>query len=289
MTLPPPTHWTHRGLGLAYRAWGPEDGPAVLLLHGFLDTGAALGPVAEKLAGPYRVVVPDHRGHGESDHIASGGYYHFPDYVLDLDGLLTHLGLERVAIAGHSMGASIASYFGGAFPDRLWALALLDGIGPPGDTEPGEAPILVNRWIGDVRRRDSHEPRGHESLEAAARAIGRLAPTATEERLIALADAATKPGADGRRYWRFDPVHRTRAPTGFDAARFRAFLKRIQCPTLAVWAEKSLMHASDENERLEALGDVEQQTLAGVGHNMHHEKPEALATLLRTFLDRCLP
>ena len=270
-----------------YRSWGPADGPAVLLLHGFLDTGAALGPVAEALATPYRVIVPDHRGHGESDHIGAGGYYHFPDYVLDLDGLLEHLALEQVALVGHSMGASIASYFGGAFPDRLWALALLDGIGPPGDTDPGESPILVNRWVGDVRRRDTYSPRGHESLKAAARAIGRLAPTATDERLHALAEAATVVGPDGRHHWRFDQVHRTRAPTGFDAARFRAFLMRIQCPTLAVWAEKSLMHASDEQERLEALGDVEQHTIPGVGHNMHHEKPEALADLLRAFLDRC--
>ena len=103
----------------------------LLLLHGFLDHGRSFGRVARALAQRYRVVAPDHRGHGLSGHVGAGGYYHFPDYVRDLHALYEPLEIERAAICGHSMGASIAVYFAGAFPERVAALALLDGVGPP--------------------------------------------------------------------------------------------------------------------------------------------------------------
>ena len=147
MELPEVIHWEHRGLRLAYRVWGAERSPTVVLLHGFLDTGASFAPVAQELSKRWRVVVPDHRGHGHSGHVGLGGYYHFPDYMMDLDGLIRQLGIEQVGLVGHSMGASVACYFTGAFPERVWALGLLDGIGPPGSLLHGGAPERVARWI----------------------------------------------------------------------------------------------------------------------------------------------
>ncbi|MGB0592165.1 MAG: alpha/beta fold hydrolase [Myxococcota bacterium] len=281
--------WDTRGLTLRGRVAGRPDGPPVIMLHGFLDTSASFASMMEMLGDQWRIWTPDHRGHGRSDAIGAGGYYHFPDYLLDLDGLYRHLDLEKAVLVGHSMGASIACYFAGAFPERVSGLVLLDGIGPPNSIVADKIPDSTRRWIADVRRRDAHTSKGAESLEAVARSIGRLSSRATPERLLELAKAATTKDASGRYQWRFDPLHRTHAPIAFDPVRFRAYLERITCPVLALWAETSPMHAPDEEARIAALGDVTVQTLPGTGHNMHHERPGDVAAAIRVFLSARTP
>ncbi len=279
-------HWETLGLKLAYRAWGRPGDPTLLLLHGLLDTGSAHGRLARHLAaeGLY-VVAPDQRGHGESDHVGPGGYYHFADYVLDLDGLYRHLGVETAIMAGHSMGAAVAAYFAGAYPERVRGLILLDAIGPPGGTDPAGAPARWRRWIDDVRRRENHVEKGAPSLDAVAARIGRLSTRAPAEVLGELARAAAQQRPeDGRWVWRFDRLHRTQAPYGFDDQRFRAFLERITCPTLMLWAQQTGLRAAAAEARLEELSDVEVRTIPDTGHNLHHERPEAVAHAILDFL-----
>ena len=239
----------------------------------------------EALKDRWRLWTPDHRGHGTSDAIGKGGYYHFPDYLLDLDGLYTFLEIDEAVLVGHSMGASIACYFAGTFPERVKALVLMDGVGPPNTVQTDKVPETTRRWIHDVRRQEQALPKGAANLEAVARSIGRLSSKAAPEHLLTLAEAATYRDEGGRYQWRFDPLHRTQAPIPFDPIRFRAFLKRITCPVLALWAETSPMHAPDEDERVAALGDVTTETIPGTGHNMHHERPDAVAEAIRSFLE----
>lgn len=282
--------WNSLGLPLAYHIWEPAvlvppERPTVVLLHGYLDHARSFDPVAAAVAARYRVVAPDLRGHGESGHIGPGGYYHFPDYLLDLHRLIEHLKLESAIIAGHSMGASIACYFAGAYPDRTRALALLDGIGPA--AVPAErSPALLRRWVNDVRL---SEARGAtletmESLDEVARRIGRMSPGASPERLLAMAETATLKTEGGWR-WRFDPLHRTTAPMAFDVVRFRVFLQAIRCPALIVWGERSPMRPPDAEERMALLGNLTRLVLPEAAHNLHHERPAELARALLGFFD----
>lgn len=256
----------------------------MICLHGFLDTGAAFDPLAGALADRWRVVVPSHRGHGESGHVGAGGYYHFPDYLLDVDGLYRALDIDKAIVVGHSMGASVACYFAGTFPDRVEGLVLLDGIGPPTVAQHELAPKRMRRWIDDVRRREGVTAPGAASLEDVARRIGRLSTGATPQRLLELAREAAWEDDEGRWHWRFDPLHRTQAPVAFDHLRFRFFLAAITCPVLALWAEKTPMHSPDEAAREAALGDVTVETIPGTGHNLHHERPDEVAQAMRRFL-----
>ena len=285
--------WTNLGLELAYHVWGPPpdvpDAPTLVLLHGFLDHGRSFAPIADALARRFRVIAPDHRGHGDSGWIGAGGYYHFPDYVLDLARLFEHLGLERAHVAGHSMGASIACYFAGAFGERVQSLALLDGIGPT-HVPPERGPALMRRWINDVRlaeartrARDEGDPNDMGSLDEVARRLARTSPGASHDRLLALAGTASARNDDGSYRWRFDPLHRTTGPMPFDGARFRAFLQAIRCPTLVVWGERSPMRPSDATERLGLVAEAREAILPGAAHNLHHERPDELAALLSEF------
>src|SRR5258708_3869759 len=119
--------------GLTYHVleWNPESPKTVILLHGFLDHAWGWEPVVEAGLGAFHVVAPDLRGHGDSDRVGAGGYYYFADYLADLQALISILGRRPVALVGHSMGSSVASYYAGVFPDEVSRLALLEGLGPP--------------------------------------------------------------------------------------------------------------------------------------------------------------
>ena len=101
-------YYSVRGLRLAYRTYGEAGGRPLLCFHGFLDHGASFRFMAEHLP-EFRVVAPDVRGHGHSDWVGPGGYYHFYDYYDDARALLDQLGWSRFALLGHSMGGSIAT------------------------------------------------------------------------------------------------------------------------------------------------------------------------------------
>src|SRR5690242_21631642 len=86
------------------------SGLTVLLLHGYMDAGGTWDLVAPALAAAgHDVVAPDLRGFGRSDAVGPGGYYHFPDYVADVEALVRELAPERLAVVGHSMGGTVAS------------------------------------------------------------------------------------------------------------------------------------------------------------------------------------
>ena len=145
------THRSRRlalSTGLTYHVleW---DGPGELtfvLVHGFADIALTWRPVAERLAQHGHVIAPDLRGHGDSDWIGAGGYYHFLDYVVDLDEVIARLARKRRIVVGHSMGGSVASYWAGTRPARLSALAILEGLGPPDMSEADPANRMAG-WI----------------------------------------------------------------------------------------------------------------------------------------------
>ena len=119
-------------------------GAPLLLLHGLQEHARAWDFVAPRLAeSGRRVLALDWRGHGESERIGRGGYYHFADYVADLAFLVRALG-GRVALVGHSMGGSVALLFAGTEPERVSVLACVEGLGPP-DSPPS---VAAGRYAG---------------------------------------------------------------------------------------------------------------------------------------------
>ena len=112
------------------------DGPDVVLMHGLTATRryAVMGSKALPRAG-YRLTTFDARGHGESSPAPDSSAYDYRDLVEDLRAVLDHLGVERAAIGGASMGAHTAMAFALAWPERVSALVQ---ITPAYDGRPRE-------------------------------------------------------------------------------------------------------------------------------------------------------
>jgi pimeloyl-ACP methyl ester carboxylesterase len=107
------------------------SGPAVLLLHGFGDTGDMWVPLADALVESHAVIVPDLRGMGLSSH-PEGGYEKVAQ-ARDLATILDQLGFQEVALVTHDIGNMVGYALAAQFPQRVlkWVVmdAPLPGIG----------------------------------------------------------------------------------------------------------------------------------------------------------------
>ncbi|MFP5070100.1 alpha/beta fold hydrolase [Pseudonocardia nantongensis] len=105
------------------------SGPPVLLLHGFPQTHAMWHPVAVELARTHTVVATDLRGYGASGRPDSGpdhAAYSFRAMAADQVEVMTRLGFDRFAVAGHDRGARVTHRMLLDHPERVTRAALLD-------------------------------------------------------------------------------------------------------------------------------------------------------------------
>jgi pimeloyl-ACP methyl ester carboxylesterase len=140
--IPEPVEVERGGVTIAGETAG--SGPDVVLLHGLTATRryVVMGSKALPRAG-YRVTTFDARGHGESSPAGSPEEYEYRDLVADLEAVLDHLGADRAAIGGASMGAHTTMAFALAFPERVAALVQ---ITPAYDGRPRSGSSELAYW-----------------------------------------------------------------------------------------------------------------------------------------------
>ncbi|MHA7821077.1 MAG: alpha/beta fold hydrolase [Erythrobacter sp.] len=113
-----------------YPAKGDNIPPvALLMMHGLTRNSADFEPLIDALDPAHRVIVPDQRGRGRSDHDSDPARYRPDTYVGDMWALLDRLGVERVICLGTSMGGLMAMMMAGEQPHRVSGLVLND-VGP---------------------------------------------------------------------------------------------------------------------------------------------------------------
>ena len=121
---------TTNGATIHVRVGG--KGPAVLLLHGYGETGDMWAPLAAELAREHLVVVPDLRGIGLSSRPVSG--YDKKTQAGDIAGVLDALKVENADLVTHDIGNMVGYAFAAQHPDRVTKFVLMDaplpGIGP---------------------------------------------------------------------------------------------------------------------------------------------------------------
>ena len=278
----------HQGLRLHYLEWGHPTAEPLVLVHGFLDQAHSwkrfVTAFQERFHEPLWIVAPDCRGHGDSDWVGAGGYYHFPDYVRDLDSIIQELGAKTIKLIGHSMGGTISLLYSGTFPARVSKLVLIEGIGPVGMNF-SEAPTRMEKWISETYQRGRRHFREYSSTEAGARQLQQTNPRLDEELALELAQSGMKPSSNGKWVWKFDPLHRTTSPQPFYSAQAIEFLRRIECPVLIIDGKESRhTERPDKDQRLEVLRRKYFAEIENAGHMVHQDNPRALAQVVFEFL-----
>jgi non-heme chloroperoxidase len=140
------TFQTHDDVTIYFKDWGPRNGPAVVLCHGWPLNADSWDPYAFHLASNgYRVIAHDRRGHGRSSQPWNGNdMNHYAD---DLAQLIDHLGLHDVSIVGFSAaGGEVARFIGRHGTGNVAKLVLISAVTPflrKTDTNPSGAPMEV--------------------------------------------------------------------------------------------------------------------------------------------------
>ena len=139
------------GVELAYARRG--TGTPLVLLHGYPLDHRIWDEVVPLLEDKFDLILPDLRGFGNSSTVDTA--YTMDDYASDIAGLLDSLGIQKAAVAGHSMGGYVALAFARLFPDRVAGLGLVASQTPadPPDRKEGRyksAAEVAAKGIGGV-------------------------------------------------------------------------------------------------------------------------------------------
>lgn len=256
------------------------QGPAVVLLHGFGDTGDMWAPLAAQFQSTRTVVVPDLRGMGLSAHPNAG--YEKKNQALDIAQMLGRLGIVATDLITHDIGNMVGYALAAQFPQLVtrWVAmdAPLPGIGPWDEIT--RSPLLwhFNFRGPDVERLVAGRERIYldrfwNELSATPAAIDE----ATREHYARL---YARPGAMHSAFNQF-------AAFAQDAIDNRALAAKgkLTMPVLAIGADKSFGAAMAEDLRFVAA-DVTAAVIANSGHWLMEEQPAATMAAIQAFIDK---
>ena len=262
---------------------GPEDGPLLILLHGFPEFWYGwrhqIGPLAE--AG-FRVLVPDQRGYNRSDKPPGLSAYRLATLALDVVGLIDAAGRERAAVAGHDWGGVVAWWLGIHHPGRLERLALLNIPHPwimrrtlreRAEQRKKSLYMLFFQlpWLPERALRKDDWALAVKTLRATSRP-----GTFTDEDLRLYREAWAQPGAlTGMLSWYRAALRRP--------PRLGPHL-RVTVPTLLLWGARDRALLRDmARPSIDLCDDGRLVTFDEATHWVQHEEPDRVNPLLADF------
>ena len=254
-------------------------GPAILMLHGFGDTGDMWAPLAAALVKTHTIIVPDLRGMGLSSHPDAG--YDKKTQGRDMAAVLDHLHIDKVALVTHDIGNMVGYAFAAQYPARVtrWAAmdAPLPGIGDWDNII--RSPLLwhFNFHGPDEERLVAGRERIYldrfwDELSANPKAIDEQ----TREHYSAF---YARPHAMHDAFEQFVGFHQ-------DAIDNKAFAAggKLTMPVLAIGADKSFGSKEADDLRYVA-SNVQPEVIANSGHWLMEEQPAATEAALVKFLN----
>jgi 3-oxoadipate enol-lactonase len=253
-------------VALHYTVDGPADAPTLVLgpsLGTTLSVWDAQVAALAGLAGRFRVVRYDHRGHGSSP--VPAGPYQIEDLGGDVLALLDHLGVDRVRLAGLSLGGMVAMWVAAHAPQRVERLALVCTSAKLGPASAWAQRAAIVRAGG---------------MAAIADAVtSRWVPPD-----FALANPEVM--ADLRAMLTATPASGYADCCGaIERMDLEPELPRITAPTLAVAGLADLATPVAHVQRIAALiPDARIVLVAGAAHLANISRPELITQLLLTFL-----
>jgi pimeloyl-ACP methyl ester carboxylesterase len=257
------------------------QGPAVVLLHGFGDTGDMWAPLAAALVKDHTVIVPDLRGMGLSAHPDTG--YSKKNQALDIVGVMDALKIERAALVTHDIGNMVGYALAVQFPKRItrWAVidAPLPGVGHWDDIV--RSPLL---WHFNFRGPDVERlVQGRERiyLDRFYNELSADPKRIDEQTRQHYAELYAKPHAMHDAFEQF-------AAFTQDAADNKALLAangKLAMPVLAIGAGNSFGSGMADELRFVA-SDVTGAIVPDSGHWIMEENPQATVQLVTGFITK---
>lgn len=252
-------------------------GPAVVLLHGFGDTGDMWAPLATDLARDHTVVVPDLRGMGLSS-IPEGGYDK-KTQAGDIRAVLSALKIEHSVVIGHDIGTMVAFAYAARYPQLTDRLVVMDapvpGITPWNDIV--RSPML---WHFDFGGKDMERLVAGRERIYLDRFWNEFAGTPAkvdEQTRQHYAKLYARPGAMHAAFAQFRSIRQ-------DALDNESVLqKHLSMPVLAVGGEKSF----GNNEAIvmrNAADNVTEVVIPAAGHWLMEEAPVPTIKAVRDFI-----
>jgi pimeloyl-ACP methyl ester carboxylesterase len=253
-------------------------GPAVVLLHGYGETGDMWAPLAAALVHDHTVIVPDLRGMGLSSHPAGG--YDKKTQGEDIAGLLDALKIDKVALVTHDIGNMVGYAFAAEHPDRVTKFALLDaplpGVGPW--EEILKNPLLWHFRFGGPDMERLVKGRERIYLDRFWNDFSADPKKFDEASREHYARLYARPGAMHSGFEQFKAFDQ-------DAIDNKAFLAKglLTMPVLAVGGEKSFGPMMATVMRSAAI-NVREAVIPHAGHWLMEENPADTIKLLKDFL-----
>lgn len=252
-------------------------GPAVVLLHGYADTGDMWVPMAVELAKDHFVIVPDLRGMGKSSHPAGG--YEKKHQAGDVRAVVTALGQDHTAVVAHDIGNMVAYAYAATYPDKVDRLVLMDapvpGVGPW--EEILKTPLLWHFNFGGPDAERLVQGRERIYLDRFWNEFAAHPERIDEETRAHYAALYALPGGMRSGFAQFHAFKQ-------DAEDNQAFLRtKLTMPVLAVGGEKSFGSTMAAVMRFAAV-DVREAIVPDAGHWVMDENPAFTVALVSGFL-----
>ncbi|MGL4620604.1 MAG: alpha/beta fold hydrolase [Chroococcidiopsis sp.] len=270
---------TNSGTRIHYRQAG-EGSEAVVCFHGFPQSGRSWEKLAAQLAQRFTVIAPDLRGAGESQRPPTG--YDKKTVAADIHELVVSLGLSRVHLVGHDIGAAVAYAYAAQWPSEISDLTMIEMLLPGFGLEelwairkPGEfahMPFFMTQDLPEWLI----EGREEAFFDWFIRNMVADQSAFDPDDIAAYAQAYARPGAlragfDGyRAFWQ-------------DAEDNKLFARsKLKMPVLAIGAGLSVGTALEQSLR-PLTEDLRGLVFEDCGHFIPDEQPERLARELDAF------
>jgi pimeloyl-ACP methyl ester carboxylesterase len=256
------------GIRLSYVELGDPNGEPLLLLHGFTDSSRSWSLVAPYLSG-FRLLVPDQRGHGRAEVPAC--CYGSTQFAYDAELFLDAIGVQKAAVAGHSLGSMVAIGLAAERPERVSRIILI------GST--ALVPVKPGDWLYD-------------------NVAGLKAPLDPSSAFLREWHPSNQPTSVDPQFaqaieneYLTIPVHvwhkvmreLAYVPVGRRAAD-------VTAPVLILSGGKDPLFPKEHHEALlKAFPKAEARVFAELGHNPNWEQPEVVAAEMARFLRATAP
>jgi pimeloyl-ACP methyl ester carboxylesterase len=251
------------GVTVEYVENGALAGTPLLLLHGLSDSWHSFLPMLPHLPQRVRSLAFTQRGHGQSSKPRDD--YRLETLVSDTLAFLDAMHVERAIVAGHSMGAAVATLLAARHGDRVAGLALLGAF----------ADFRGNAGIVELRQDVQHLTDPIDSDFARAFQISTIARMIDDDFIeLVVSDSQALPSFAWRSL--------LNALVATDLAK--AFGK-IDAPTTLVWGDcDAFVPHSDQQAMLSAIPDATLRVLADTGHAVHWDRPGETAAIIKSLI-----